>query len=121
MMSKASTDSSMFVYFSGLYEKYLYDPNSPMRDESLYIYVLDAVLEAPFLDEVSKIRPAHLLELALKNRVGEPATDFTYTLVDGKKRNFVFVRKLIVYSCFSIIRIAMPVRKLRISSLLRRL
>ena len=61
MMSKASTDSS------------------------LYIYVLDAVLEAPFLDEVSKIRPAHLLELALKNRVGEPATDFTYTLVDGKK------------------------------------
>ena len=56
-----------------------------MRDESLYIYVLDAVLEAPFLDEVSKIRPAHLLELALKNRVGEPATDFTYTLVDGKK------------------------------------
>lgn len=56
-----------------------------MRDESLYIYVLEAVLEAPFLDEVSKIRPAHLLELALKNRVGEPATDFTYTLVDGKK------------------------------------
>jgi len=56
-----------------------------MRDESLYIYVLEAVLEAPVLDEVSKIRPAHLLELALKNRVGEPATDFTYTLADGKK------------------------------------
>ena len=85
MMNKASVDSAMFVYFSGLYEKYLYDPNSPMRDESLYIYVLEAVLEAPVLDEVSKIRPAHLLELALKNRVGEPATDFTYTLADGKK------------------------------------
>ena len=85
MMNKASVDSVMFVYFSGLYEKYLYDPNSPMRDESLYIYVLEAVLEAPVLDEVSKIRPAHLLELALKNRVGEPATDFTYTLADGKK------------------------------------
>ena len=85
MMNKASVDSVMFVYFSGLYEKYLYDPNSHMRDESLYIYVLEAVLEAPVLDEVSKIRPAHLLELALKNRVGEPATDFTYTLADGKK------------------------------------
>lgn len=85
MMNKASADSTMFVYFSNLYEKYLYDPNSPMRDESLYIYVLEAVLEAPFLDEVSKIRPAHLLELALKNRVGEPATDFTYTLANGKK------------------------------------
>ena len=85
MMNKASADSTMFACFAGLYEKYLYDPNSPMRDESLYIYVLEAVLEAPVLDEVSKIRPAHLLELALKNRVGEPATDFTYTLADGKK------------------------------------
>ena len=85
MMHKAAADSSFFAHMAGLYEKYLYDPNSPMRDESLYIYVLEAVLEAPVLDEVSKIRPAHLLELALKNRVGEPATDFTYTLADGKK------------------------------------
>lgn len=91
-----------------------------MRDESLYIYVLDAVLEAPFLDEVSKIRPAHLLELALKNRVGEPATDFTYTLVDGKKGT-LYRTKADCLLLFSIIRIAMPVRKLRISSLLRRL
>ena len=119
MMSKASTDSSMFVYFSGLYEKYLYDPNSPMRDESLYIYVLDAVLEAPFLDEVSKIRPAHLLELALKNRVNR--LQISRTRWWTVKKELCIVRKLIVYSCFSIIRIAMPVRKLRISSLLRRL
>lgn len=85
MMNKAATDSTMFAYFAGLYEKYLYDPNSPLHNESLYIYVLEAVLEAPVFDEVNKIRPAHLLELALKNRVGEPATDFTYTLADGKK------------------------------------
>lgn len=85
MMGKASADSTMFAYFSSLYEKYLYDPNSPMRNESLYIYVLETVLEAPVLDEVSKIRPAHLLELALKNRVGKQAADFTYTLADGKK------------------------------------
>ena len=85
MMNRASADSSMFVYFAGIYEKYLYDPNSPMRDESLFIYVLEAILEAPVLDDVNKIRPAHLLELALKNRVGEPAADFTYTLADGRE------------------------------------
>ena len=84
MMHKAAADSSFFAHMAGLYEKYLYDPNSPMRDESLYIPVLESVLAAPVLDEVNKIRPAHLLELALKNRVGEPATDFTYTLADGK-------------------------------------
>lgn len=84
MMHKATADSTFFAYMAGLYEKYLYDPNSPMRDESLYIPVLESVLAAPVLDEVNKIRPAHLLELALKNRVGEPATDFTYTLANGK-------------------------------------
>lgn len=85
MMHKAEADSSMFAHISSLYEKYLYDPNSPMRNESLYISVLQATLEAQVLDEVQKIRPAHLLELALKNREGEPATDFTYTLANGQK------------------------------------
>lgn len=84
MMRKAEADSLVFTHMADLYEKYLYDPNSPMRDESLYINVLESILSAPVFDEVSKIRPAHLLELALKNRIGEPATDFTYTLADGK-------------------------------------
>lgn len=84
MMHKATADSTFFAHMADLYEKYLYDPNSPMRDESLYIPVLEAILAAPILDDVSKIRPAHLLELALKNRVGEPATNFTYTLADGR-------------------------------------
>lgn len=84
MMHRATTDSTMFAHMADLYEKYLYDPNSPMRDESLYINVLEAIIAAPVLDDANKIRPAHLLELALKNRVGEPATDFTYTLAGGQ-------------------------------------
>ena len=84
MMYKAQTDSTVFAYMAGLYEKYLYDPNSPLRDESLYTNVLESILSAPVFDDVNKIRPAHLLELALKNKVGEPATDFTYTLANGK-------------------------------------
>lgn len=84
MMNKAEADSSMFAHLAELYEKYLYDPNSPIRDESLYINVLEAIVSAPVFDEVYKIRPSHLLELALKNRVGEPATDFTYTLANGQ-------------------------------------
>ena len=85
MLNKAQADSSMFAYFTGMYEKYLYEPNSPMRNETLYISVLQATLDAGVLDEVSKIRPASLLELALKNRPGELATDFTYTLANGRK------------------------------------
>ena len=113
MMHKAAADSSFFAHMAGLYEKYLYDPNSPMRDESLYIPVLESVLAAPaILDEVNKIRPAHLLELALKNRIGEPAIDFTYTLADGKTGTLYNVKA--DYLCYSsTIRIVMPVKKLR--------
>lgn len=85
MMAKAAADSVMFSYFAGLYEKYLYDPNSPLRNETLYVNILESVLAAPVWDEVNKIRPAHLLELALKNKVGSPATDFTYTRANGEE------------------------------------
>lgn len=92
MMNKAAVDSTMFAYFANLYEKYLYDPNSPMRDETLYISVLQSVLDARVFDEVHKIRPAHLLELAMKNKVGEPAADITYTLANGQKGNLYQIK-----------------------------
>lgn len=84
MLNKAEADSTMYAYMTGLYEKYLYDPNSPLRNEELYIYVLQAMVNSSILDDINKIRPANLLEIALKNRVGEPATDFTYTLANGQ-------------------------------------
>ncbi len=84
MLAKAEADSTMYAYFTGLSEKYLYDPNSPMRNEELYIVVLKAVLASPLPDEVHKIRPAHLLELALKNKLGEKTTDFSFTQANGQ-------------------------------------
>lgn len=92
MMKRAEADSTVYAYFMGLYEKYLYDPNSPMRNEEFYIPVLQSVIASPLVDEVHKIRPAHLLELALKNRVGNPATDFTYTMANGQKGSLYQVK-----------------------------
>lgn len=84
MVSLSAVDSTMFNYFSKLNSKYLYDPNSPLRNETLYISVLQAELEAPVWDETYKIRPSLILQLALKNRPGDSATDFVYTLASGK-------------------------------------
>ncbi len=83
MMSRAATDSLTFVSLANLYERHLYDEDSPMRNEALYVTALESVLSAPVLGELDKTRPAYLLDLILKNREGEPATDFTYTLEDG--------------------------------------
>ncbi len=83
LMNKAEVDPTMFNYFANMFEKYLYDPNSPFRNDELYIPVLESVLASPLTKE--KIRPTHLLELAKKNRIGETAIDFTYTLANGTK------------------------------------
>ena len=40
MMKQTEQDSAMFQYFSEMMEKYLYDPNSPLRNEEMYIAVL---------------------------------------------------------------------------------
>jgi hypothetical protein len=83
MLKKAEVEKAVYTHFTGLYEKYLYEPNSPMRNEELYIPVLQAMMETSLLDDDNKIRPAHLLEVALRNRLGETATDFTYELPNG--------------------------------------
>ena len=56
-----------------------------MLNEELYIPVLRYIVNSERVGEIDKMRPAFRLEMALKNRVGNPATDFTYTLPSGKK------------------------------------
>lgn len=85
MMHSAAADSVVFDYFARQYEKYLFDPNSPMRNEALYIDVLHSIVEENIYNEVYMFRPKKLLELALKNRPGEVAIDFVYTTENGKK------------------------------------
>lgn len=85
IFTKANTASSdMFYEFIRLAERYLYDPNSPMRNEDVYIDVLRTELALSFLPEIEKIRPQSQLDLALKNRVGDKAADFNYTTIKGE-------------------------------------
>ncbi|MDR0907093.1 MAG: DUF5106 domain-containing protein [Rikenellaceae bacterium] len=83
LFKRAAVDKAMFQHFAELAEKYLFDPNSPFRNDELYIAVLESVLANPSLDEWERIRPQEQLRMQLKNRVGTPAADFTYTLASG--------------------------------------
>lgn len=85
MFAQAEKEKVCYLYLAGLADKYLYDPNSPLRNEELYISSLDALIASPILDDTEKIRPQARRELAQKNRVGTKAIDFTYTLASGKK------------------------------------
>jgi thioredoxin-related protein len=90
MLGKAEAEEKTYAYFTGLYEKYLYDPNSPLRNDEFYIPVLEKMLASPATKE--KIRPAWLLNLALRNRTGGKASDFTYTLANGRKATLHSIR-----------------------------
>lgn len=81
---KAEADTAMYAHFLDLFEKYLYDPNSPMRNETLYITVLRVAIGSPKTSEAEKTRMRYRLDLAQRNRPEMPATDFTYTLASGK-------------------------------------
>ena len=81
---KAEINNDMRSYFLDIYNKYLYDPNSPLRNEEFYIPVLSYILESEKTNETDKERADFKLKMLLKNRIGEKATNFTYTLASGK-------------------------------------
>ncbi len=82
-IERTNVDKKVFTYITDLADKYLYDPNSPMRNEEFYIPVLDAMLDSPLLEEIEKVRPKARRELAQKNRIGTKALNFNYTLASG--------------------------------------
>lgn len=84
MLNRAETDTVVYAHFVSLYEKYLYDPNSPFRNEDNYLSVLNEVVRSPLLTEEEKSRYAFQLEMAMRNRIGQSATDFTYTTASGQ-------------------------------------
>lgn len=85
MMNHAEADSTAYTRFWTLSEKYLYDPNSPMRNEDYYISILEQMLASTRLSEIDKLRPADQLKQALKNRPGMMAPDFTYVTPEHRK------------------------------------
>jgi hypothetical protein len=83
LFTKAAANKPVSQKFAEVAEKYLFDGNSPLRNEDLYIATLRAVLANPSLDQWERIRPEEQLRLVMKNRPGDRATDFRYTLENG--------------------------------------
>lgn len=84
LYTKAAPHSPMLWHFWETMSRYWYDPNSPMRDENMYILMCNSIESVPQLDETLKQRALFARRLAEKNRVGMTAEDFEYTLATGK-------------------------------------
>lgn len=92
LLRRASVSRPMLDYFRMLAERVLYDPNSPLRNDELYIPVLEAALASPWYNRWERIAPASDLLLARQNRIGRPANDFRYTLPSGRHGTLYGIR-----------------------------
>ncbi|MCL2501619.1 MAG: DUF5106 domain-containing protein [Bacteroidales bacterium] len=82
-LSKATGNRNMFTHFIELFEKYLYNPNSPLRNEELYALAVEYVINSDQIDDTDKIRLRYQWEQIQKNRQGSVAADFSYSLISG--------------------------------------
>lgn len=85
-LEKASVDSLMYRHLVALFEKYLYDPNSPFRNEEMYIPVLNEAVRSSSITEERRSTLLFQQEMVLKNRVGKRAANFLYTLPSGQSK-----------------------------------
>lgn len=71
--------------FLTLAEKYLYDPNSPYRNDEQYLLFLQYVASHQLADYTTNPRYQKHYAMVQKNRVGHKATDFPYTTQAGEE------------------------------------
>lgn len=86
------TSSNVFETFASLVEKYLFDPNSPLRDEDLYGAYASRLAAYEGYTEVQKGKYARDARLCALNKVGSKATDFRFADRRGKMRTLYGVK-----------------------------
>lgn len=100
MLSKAKAHPVSFQYFKEQYERYLYNPNSPQRNDSSYESVLEFLMDSIQLNTAERFRYGKLLKLVRNNQVGGQAIDFDVELSDGQKTNLHQVQAPLTFLLF---------------------
>ena len=81
----ADTASNVFSWVTDAVEYYLYDPNSEIRSEELFLPFVSRLAQSPFAKEDLRARYAHEAEVCATNRIGAPAKDFTFVDIQGRR------------------------------------
>jgi hypothetical protein len=81
---KNDAASNVFETFMELADKYLYDPNSPFRNEEYYLYFASRLSSYAGISSEERARYAHVTEGCSLNRIGQTAADFVFSDKRGK-------------------------------------
>ena len=89
---KANASSNVFETFVELVEKYLFDPNSPYRNEDYYGLYAERLAKYPGFSAEMQDKYARDARLCALNRVGTKATDFRFADRRGKMHTLYGVK-----------------------------
>ncbi|MGO3807849.1 MAG: DUF5106 domain-containing protein, partial [Sphingobacterium sp.] len=79
----AEENVTSLKYYIKQYAHYLYDPNSPSRNELYYAPILEYLIAYPKTSETNRVRYQMILELVRQNMPGTAANDFTFRDSNG--------------------------------------
>ncbi len=85
VLAEASRDSAAWRNLLEMEEHFFFDPNSPWRDEELYLPVAEAMLVSPHSSQTEREHAAWLLQRLTLNRPGEQAADFEFQTPTGRR------------------------------------
>ena len=75
-----------------LLEKYLYDPNSPMRCEDAFNAFATRLAQDPRLGAEQQERYAYIARMSARNATGTQAADFSFVDLAGRRRRLSDIR-----------------------------
>ena len=81
---RQDSSSNVFETFTRLVAKYMYDPNSPLRNEDHYAFYASRLSESDLVEPELQKKYAREVRLAALNRTGTKAADFRFTDKRGK-------------------------------------
>ncbi len=88
----ADTTTRVFLLLEEIVSRYLYDPNSPVRDEDLYLPYVEGLAASPFTREDARPGYEYLRRMCALAPVGSVAPDFRFVDSRGRSRRLHGIR-----------------------------
>ena len=89
---KADTASTVFAKMADVVEKYYYDPNSPYRNEDLYLAYIKRLVESDLTPASRRKSLQFDIRLCSQNPIGSPAADFRFKDIKGRTHRLYDVK-----------------------------
>lgn len=91
-VQRRDTSSTFFLQMTEIFAKYLYDPNSPFRNEDIYLPLVEGLVDSPFTDADKLPGYRFELEKCRLNPYGSKVPDFQFKDISDKVHNLYGVK-----------------------------